>query len=263
MIIRLSAKLLFIPIILIITALVLTAGCISDGSNTYVVGIESSASPPSIIYTDDGTLTGFDVEAIEWIAEQEGFHIVFKPTSWQNIIPSLQAGQLDLIFSAMTITEDRAKLVSFTDPYLSVGLGVAARAGTQWTLEDVYAGEVDIAVQRGTTANEILKATLDEQDPNLYSQMLFDGSVLLFSSVDELIDAVLSGKTDVCIIDDTIPLSFMRTEPDLVMIGIVPTGEAYGAAVRKEDTELLNILNEGIAKFVNSTKRDELEAKYL
>ena len=55
----------------------------------------------------------------------------------------------------------------------------------------------------------------------------------------------------------------IRKGQPVKIVGVIKTGEAYGVAVRKEDTELLDMLNEGIKKLLKSTKWDELIIKYF
>jgi amino acid ABC transporter substrate-binding protein, PAAT family (TC 3.A.1.3.-) len=73
---------------------------------TYIVGIDGEYPPYS--YVDPtGNATGFDVDSMRWIAQKKGFKVEFQPTAWDGIIPALEAKKIDLIYSGMTITEER------------------------------------------------------------------------------------------------------------------------------------------------------------
>ncbi|WP_235855616.1 transporter substrate-binding domain-containing protein [Methanofollis fontis] len=67
-----------------------------------------------------GEATGFDVESMRWIADREGFDVEFKQVSWDGIIPVLLSGNIDLVYSGMTITEERMEKVNFSHPCWTV-----------------------------------------------------------------------------------------------------------------------------------------------
>lgn len=67
------------------------------------------------------------MEAIQWIANEMGFEVKIVPVDWDAIIPTLKAGNIDLIASGMTITPERQKQVDFTDPYWRINLAVVVR----------------------------------------------------------------------------------------------------------------------------------------
>ena len=82
---------------------------------------------------------GFDVELVLRIAEQLDYRIVFVESSFEDLIPSLMADQADLIASGITITPEREKQVSFTEPYMEAGTVLIVRdAGVSTTADGVW-----------------------------------------------------------------------------------------------------------------------------
>jgi len=63
--------------------------------------------------------------------------------------------------------------------------------------------------------------------------------------------------------DDVMVEDAIRKGMPIKIIGSIKTGEEYGIAVRKEDKELLDLINEGLNRIMHSTKWDELKAKYF
>ncbi|NLD57903.1 MAG: amino acid ABC transporter substrate-binding protein, partial [Methanomicrobiales archaeon] len=114
------------PLTLVLVAAVLLAGCTSTGGSPqqapasgqqkmYIVGIDAEYPPYS--YLDpNGTPTGFDVDSMRWIAEKKGLNVTFQPTAWDGMIPSMDAGRIDMVYSGMTITPERAEKVNFSIP---------------------------------------------------------------------------------------------------------------------------------------------------
>ena len=85
---------------------VLMAGCVStpadDGKKTYIVGIDADY-PPFSYLGDKGEFVGFDVESVKWFAAQKGFNVESKAVSWDGIIPALQTGTIDMVYTGMSI----------------------------------------------------------------------------------------------------------------------------------------------------------------
>src|SRR5690606_14172318 len=69
-----------------------------------------------------------------------------------SIIPTLEAGKIDIIYSGMTITDERKAKVNFSETYWVVNQDVVARNASTTTLDDVLAGKAVIGTQRGCTA---------------------------------------------------------------------------------------------------------------
>jgi polar amino acid transport system substrate-binding protein len=241
------------------------AGCTGNDADTggegtavetqaYVVGIDAEYPPYS--YLDkDGNAIGFDVESMKWIAEQQGFEVTFQPTAWDGIIPALQAGKIDLIYSGMTITEERAEKVSFSIPYWKVNQSVAVHEESGYTMDDFNAGTLIIGAQRGTTGaievEEILIETglMPEENLKLYDNF-------------PLVATDLNNKRIDAAVYDTPPMLDAIADKPLIIIGEIDTGEEYGVAIRKDDTELLAMINEGLTALMDDPYWEELKEKY-
>src|SRR3954467_13225272 len=72
---------------------------------------------PFTFKTPDGKPTGFDVDIASAVCESIKRKCVFVEQVWDSMIPGLQAKKYDTIISSMSITEDRLKVVDFTDKY--------------------------------------------------------------------------------------------------------------------------------------------------
>ena len=114
--------------VILLALLVLMLGVVNGGwaeeKKTYIVGIDGDYYPFSYI-DKDGSPAGFDVESIQWIAQEMGFEVKIVPIAWDGIVPSLLAKKIDMIYSGMTVTEERKEKVDFTDVYWVVNQAVA------------------------------------------------------------------------------------------------------------------------------------------
>ncbi len=244
---------------IVLTMIICSAGCITgDTKKTYVVGIDMSNLPPYSYHDEHGNIVGFDVESVKWIAEEEGFSITFKPVSWETIIPSLLAGKIDLIYSGMTITEDRQKQVTFSNPYWKANQAIAIKKGTNWTYDDFMSGTMSVGIQRGVTTLDWIKENIPS-----YAQMSATGKIKEFDSLAQALDAVSAGTIDCAMQDDLNILSYLKASDNLELMTTIDTGERYGVAMRNEDAVLQEKINNGLSKLMNSTKWNELIEKYI
>jgi polar amino acid transport system substrate-binding protein len=232
------------------------AGCTASDapSAEYTVGIDVPYPPFSYI-DEQGNPTGFDVDSMKWIAADQGFEVEFQQVAWDGIIPALQAGKIDIIYSGMTITPERAEKVSFSNPYWTVNQDVVANEDSAVTIDDVLAGNATIGTQRGCTAavwveeNLVGKGLMPEEDLKLY-----DNTPL---AVNDL----TSGRVDVVMYDDLVLKDIIEGKA-VKKIGFVETREDFGIALRQDETELLEKINAGLANLQNDPYWEELIETY-
>jgi polar amino acid transport system substrate-binding protein len=221
---------------------------------TLVVGIDGEYTPFS--YMDSsGNPTGFDVDSMRWIAQKKGYDVRFQATAWDGIIPSLQAGKIDLIYSGMTITPERAEQVNFSTPYWEVNQDVVVRNDSKVTLEDVQAGRAIIGAQSGCTAAIWV-------DRNLIStNKMPEDQLKLYANTPLALDDLVAGRVDAVMYDDHVLRTMIVGKP-VSTIGNIATKEEFGVAIRKSDPELLAVMNDGLAQLKADPYWQELIAKY-
>lgn len=250
-----------VGVILII--LILCAGCLDESAvevkeekKTYIIGFDG-AYPP-FAYTDNlGNNLGFDVESAYWIAEQKGFDITYQALAWSELIPALQNGRLDMVYAGMSITPERQEIIDFTNPYWTVNQGVAAYIESDVTMEDLYSGKATIAVERENSAHEWVQNNIAN-----YEERVANRTILFYDSFAMSVIGVQKREADVVIFDDISLANYIEGRP-MKIIGIIETNEQYGVAVRKGNTEVLEIMNEGLADLKASPKWQELIDKYI
>lgn len=133
-----------------------TAGTLTFGSDV--------SYPPQEFYPDGcpKTADGFDLDVAKALAARMGLKYAVVDTKFDGIIPALQTKKFDALVSAMTITDDRKKVVQFV-PYFSAGesfITLASSNQSPQTIADLCG--LKVAVEKGTT--EESDAT-DANDP--------------------------------------------------------------------------------------------------
>ncbi len=245
----------------LIVPMLLAVGGAAVADSLYVDGIDG-AFPPFSFIDENGEADGFDVEVIRWIADEMGFEVEIVPIDWDAIIPTLLTGNIDLIASGMTITAARQERVAFTVPYWTIDLAVVVRETEdaegepvpELTLFTAVQSGRKIGVQRGTTSQDWLKEYVVDAGIGV-ELVLYDNFLLALEDLQ-------IGRIDAAVMDGPTAQSGIAGLP-LTIAGTINTGEIYGYAVRKTDTELLALLNEGLRRIQASAAWETLVNKWL
>ncbi len=222
----------------------------------YINGIDP-AYPPFSYIDEKGNPAGFDVESLDWIAQEMGFEVKHQPTAWDSIIPSLLAKKIDMVYSGMTITPERQGKADFSIPYWEIGVAVCVLENSDLNIIAALTGKYTVGTQRGTDTQIWAETNLVEPG------ILKKDNLKLYESYSLALKDLENGRIDVAMADDVMVEDAIRKGQAVKIIGIIRGGWTYGVAVRKEDKELKALLNEGIAKFKKSAKWDELIIKYF
>lgn len=240
--------------------IVLCTGSISllaAEKKVYINGIDADY-PPFAYIDEKGNPAGFDVECLNWIADEMGFEVKHQPTAWDGIVSSLLAKKIDMVYSGMSITEERKTKVDFTIPYWEINQALCVREDSDLNIiAALCSDKYTVGSQRGCTAAEWIEEHL------VKTGILPKDNLKLYEGFSLAVKDLLNGRIDSAMMDDVMVEDAIRKGQAVKIVGIIKTGEEYGIAVRKEDKELKALLNEGIAKLKKSAKWDELIIKYF
>ena len=226
---------------------------VSAFSITYVVGTE--ASFPPFEYVENGQFVGFDIELIKEIGKIKGFDVEIRDMSFDSLIPALISGNIDMVVAGMTITEERARMVDFTEPYFSANQSVLVRKDSGFNITVLF-GKNKLGVQTGTTGD--LWVTENLVDKGFLSK----NNIVRYDTFNFAVRDLVNKNIDAIVLDNPVAERFTKTDP-VEIVGIIITNENYGIAVKKDRKDLLNTLNEGILELQKNGKIDELVIKYF
>ena len=220
-----------------------------------VVGMSADYAPYEFHYIDENgkdVIGGFDVDIANEIANKIGVDLVIQEMDFDALVSALPAGKVDLVISGMNPTEERAKVVDFSEVYYNSKHGILVRAedaDKYQTFADLEGAKV--GVQLGSTQEKIAKTEI----PNVNFQQL--------SNINNLILELKAGKVDAIVMEKPVAEMAVKSNPELA-VG-KPTyeeqtgGNAVGIA--KNNPQLLAKVNEVITELNESGKMDEYIAK--
>ncbi|MDR2422578.1 MAG: ABC transporter substrate-binding protein [Deltaproteobacteria bacterium] len=220
---------------------------------TFINGIDANF-PPFALMGPDGQATGFDVEAINWIAERLGFTVRHQPMEWDSIITSLKDKKIDLVASGLSITAERAAQIAFSEPYWKVEQLVLVRKDSDLTVEGVLTGGLKIGVQQGTSEAKAM------EDSNGSNGRNYELSA--YSSAELAASDVVNGRIAAVVLNDA-PAGEVIKHLAVKSIGDagIPS-EQFAYGVNKDNAELLEALNRGLTLLTKDPYWEVLKAKY-
>lgn len=178
------------------------------------------AYPPFNFINDKKEVDGFEREVGDELCKRAQLTCEWVTTDWDSIIPNLTAGNYDTIIAGMSITEERAKVISFTQNYFPPASSAYVALSADANLKGVIAAQTG-TIQAGFVAES--GATLVE-----------------FATPDETIAAVRNGEADAVFADkDYLAPQVKESGGALVFAGEeVQLGGGVGMGLRQSDTEL-------------------------
>ena len=228
--------------ILLAAALALAAG--AAAAQTVRMGTEG-AYPPFNFINEAGQIDGFEREMGDELCARAQLTCEWVTTDWDSIIPNLTGGNFDAIIAGMSITEERSKVISFTQNYFppAPSAYVALSAGAN--LKGVVAAQVN-TIQAGHVAES--GATLIE-----------------FATPDETIAAVRNGTADAVFADkDFLRPIVAESGGALMFVGEdVELGGGVGMGLRQSDAELRAKFDAAIASMKADGSLNALIVKWF
>lgn len=250
-------KLLMFLVMGIMACSMLVAGCggsdekkADGGEKILRAGTEPAFAPFEFPKEGSEELTGFDVELVQALGKQMGYKVEMVSMGFDALIPALNAGNIDVAIAGMTITEERKKVVDFSDSYYTSGLMIMVRKDSNIKSLDDLKGKA-IACQIGTTGEN-------------KSRSVEGAKVKAFNTQDEAALELKNGAADAVIGDAPVieyylaqtGSSFAKT------VGEKMEAEPYGIAAKK-DSKLPAEINKALMELKKNGEYDKLYIKWF
>ncbi len=241
--------------LLALATLSLTACGKKKSADKWVVGTNAEFPPFEYVSTSQGVIdkfAGIDIEIIKKIAEENGKTVEINNMEFDSLTVALANGQINIAIAGMTITEERKQAVDFSDPYYVAKQVMIVREDTTDVKKATDMAGKKIAVVMGYTGQTEVE------------NLGYKENMVTFKKGTEAIQELLNKKCDVVVIDSATASKYVKDNPGLVIVedDDTFTSESYGIAVKKGDTETLNMINAAIKKMKEDGTIDEISAKY-
>lgn len=219
----------------------------------YIVAHDATWPPFEFLDKND-RVVGYSVDYINAVGKEAGFSIINVHISWDGIFTRLNQGEAQIVASSVTITDERKKLMSFSDPYFETSQHLLLPESSKITAISELKNTV-IGVQGGTTGQQTVNR-FEGLTARLYDDVL--------DAIEDLADGRIAGV--VC--DDHVAKHYSRTYPyigkiKLASFSLGDAKEYYGFVVRKGDDRLREKINEGIRAVKKKGTDKQIYAKWF
>jgi len=246
-------KLVFLLIAIMTVSMLAACGdsnANGDGGETYTVATDANFKPFEYKDPDTGEMTGFDIELLKAIADEEGFNVDFKTMEFEGLLAGIKAGRYDIGMAGISITPDREKEMDFSNKYYDSGLILMVPKDSDIESVDDLDGK-KVGTRQGSTSQDYLKDNTDAQVE------AFPGIITAYMDVK-------NGRLDASFYDLPNVKYFIQQqgEGELKTVGDVLEAQPYGIALPK-GSDLTEKINSGLKAVKENGKYDEIFEKYF
>jgi polar amino acid transport system substrate-binding protein len=220
-----------------------------------VVGMAADM-PPLNMTLKDGSIVGLEVDLATLLANGIGVKLALKPMPFNDLLPALEAGQVDLILSGMTMTPLRNTKVAFAGPYFGSGKSILIKQENAAALRSIATmnnPDVALAALKGSTSQ-------------LFVERLIPKAKLVpTDDYDQAIAMVLDGKVQAMVADFPIcnVSVFRYRDKGLTTLKSPLNYEPIGIAMLPTDALLLNWAQNFVTTMLNSGDLELLRQKWF
>jgi polar amino acid transport system substrate-binding protein len=212
--------------------------------------------PPLNMTAKDGEIFGFEPDLARRLAGAMNVKVKFVTKPFNELLPALQNGEVDMVMSGMTITPERNLKVAFVGPYFISGKAFLTKIKTV-----AYAKEAEDANNPNTKI-----VTLKDSTSQAFAEKYLDKTTLFTTGTyDEAVDMVLQDKVQAMIADYPICVVSVFRYPEAGLLSVVTqlTYEPIGIAIPANDPLMMNWTRNTLNSIEGSGILDELKLKWF
>jgi polar amino acid transport system substrate-binding protein len=212
--------------------------------------------PPLNMTSKDGEIFGLEADLAKMLAGAMNVKVKFVTKPFNELLPALQTGQVDMVLSGMTITPERNRKVAFIGPYFISGKAFLTKIKTiayADETQDANNPNTKIVALKGSTSQAFAEKFLDKT------------TLFTTGNYDEAVDMVLQDKVQAMIADYPICVVSVFRYPEAGLLSVVTqlTYEPIGIAIPANDPLLMNWTRNTLNNIEGSGILDELKLKWF
>jgi ABC-type amino acid transport substrate-binding protein len=213
--------------------------------------------PPNSFVDANNQLTGFDVEVGRLVEKAIGVPVQFERLDFKGILPGLQTGRFDAIFSNVNITPERKEIFDYSIPYSRSAVVAVARTGAQGINGYKDLKGKNVGAISGAADGEMPAKEIDQKFGPFKSLKGYPGYAEMFTDMR-------AGRLDAIVAPDLAAADYLVKNPDAARI----VGEPYsvrfvGVPMQKNSPQLKAAIDDVIRKARNDGVLDQLAKKYF
>lgn len=207
----------------------------SKQDQTNVVNVAVSSTSPPMLYAENGTIKGSDLEIFSGYCKSRGLTMKITPYDWQGMLGAVSSGQADVAFSGISITEKRKEAMDFSKPYYDNAWHLVSINSRKIKITDLaQMKQYSIGYPRGMAYNDLIK---NELEPKGYYSL---SQVKLYPSYTEVVTDLQNGNLDLAFIEEPVLANYksklhLPFESSYVFTGFDQYGFAFAKGGKMRD----------------------------
>jgi polar amino acid transport system substrate-binding protein len=237
----------------------IAAGHLPDLGGKEITVVTENAYPPLQFIDGSGNAVGWEYDAMAEIAKRINVAVTYENISWDAMIPAVSEAQFDMGMTGITIRDDRAEVVDFSDAYMRSEMVMMVRGDeSRFTDAASFAANEDLlmAAQPGTTPFYVgVYDVLDGNEAN--------PRIKLFETFGATVEALRNDDVDLVLTDGTAGNGYVdASNGGLKIIGETLGTEDFGFIFPK-GSDLVDAMNAAIASMKEDGTIDALNKKWF
>lgn len=250
--------------LLFILLAILLVGCqvkeVEEGDNSLNNIVEKGkmivgfTEYPPMGFKENGEITGFDIDIAKAVGEKLGVDIEFVYIDWDAKVLELEAGNIDMIWNGLTITEDRKKEILFSKPYFNNRIVILTLKDSMINSINGLA-EMNVGVELQSSGQSALE-----------SSVVFESikEMVKYTTITEAVLDLKAGGIDAIVADEIFARYAVSKEVDAYKIpDDVFNSENYGIGFRLEDVALRDKIDQIIDELAEDGTALEISLKWF
>ncbi len=236
------------------------AGCKSGTSDGKLIIATNAAFAP-FEYKEGDTFKGIDIDIMAGFAKSQGLELVVEDMDFDAVVESVGNNGIDIAAAGLTVSEKRAKVVTFSDTYYNASQKLVVLKSDTTFDSCTTAAEVQAILAAKTSAYKVgfQNGTTGEGYVGEYDNVTGQG----FNNAGLAVLAMKNGNLNLVVIDDAPANALAAANTEVKVIDIALSEEEYAFGVDPKDTKLLKALNEYIAEIKDNGTYAEILKKYF
>ena len=231
-------------------------GCAATPPSAPPLRVGIAPDYPPLAFAKDGQGAGVEVDLARTLGAQLGRPVTFASMRWEQLIPALQRGDIDIIMSAMSITPARQLLIAFSEPYVTNQLRAIfthPNANRFKTPGDITNAPVKIGVMPGTTADTFVQRNCPKAER------------IAFNTRPDAAFYLLQNPQIDVYLDDAFALAqiLSENEASLTFLKQPLAEDALAWGVRPDATEFLGQVNAVMARCKSDGTLDKILNRWI
>ena len=210
--------------------------------------------PPFGYVNEQKQVVGFEIDMARDLAKAllgDANAVELVEVSGPNRIPFLVTNKVDIVIATLSVTPERAKTISFSDPYYTGGYTIMVAKDTSDISTMATLAGKKVGVTRGSTADTIVSKLSPAP-----------AEILKLEHISELFSALQAKRVDAVVQDIALMQPFVSKNPGYKLVGGLYNEEPWAVGIRKDDGETVTWVNDQLKRMNSSGATDQMLAKW-